>query len=289
MRRPAGPDARGPRDSSEPSGERLQKVLANSGVASRREVERWITAGRITVNGEVATLGLRVGRTDVVRVDGERIAPRAARRTRVLRYHKPAGEVTTRRDEQDRPTVFENLPGLRSGRWINVGRLDVNTAGLLLFTNDGELAHRLMHPRYRVEREYAVRVIGEVSDPTLELLRTGVSLDGEIARFESIDARGGTGVNQWFHVTLMQGRNREVRRLWESQGTPVSRLIRVRFANVSLPRSLRPGRWEELDDDAVRELQSGVGLASAPARPARAPRGKRRTRHSGSRGSRRGR
>ena len=257
------PDAPGP--------ERLQKVLANAGVGSRREVESWIEEGRLTVNGVRAELGVRVGPRDQVRLDGERIAAQAPRRSRVLCYHKPVGEVTTRKDEQGRPTVFENLPKMRSGRWITVGRLDVNTSGVLLFTNDGELANRLMHPSYQLTREYAVRILGEPTPEALAVLTRGVDLDGEQARFDTLELRGGSGANKWFHVTLGEGRNREVRRLWESQGLKVSRLIRVRYGSIVLPRALRAGRYDELGAPDIGPLYESVGLSMTvppPRKPA---------------------
>jgi len=230
--------------------EKLQKVLAREGLASRREVERWIREGRISVNGKKATLGDRVEVTDKIRVDGRPVAVKAPeqQKTRVIMYHKPEGEVCTRSDPEGRPTVFERLPKMKSGRWINVGRLDINTSGLLLFTNDGELANQLMHPSSELEREYAVRVFGEVKLEIIKRLTQGVKLEDGIGRFNSVQKRGGTGLNQWYHVIIKEGRNREVRRLWESQGVTVSRLIRIRFGDVSLPKYLARGRWKELEN-----------------------------------------
>ncbi|WJW76651.1 23S rRNA pseudouridine(2605) synthase RluB [Thiohalobacter sp. IOR34] len=249
--------------------ERLQKVLARWGLGSRREIEGWIREGRIRVNGKPAELGTCLDESDRVEIDGKPLRrPRLFRpRCRVLLYHKPVGEVCTRKDPEGRPTVFDRLPVLKTGRWINVGRLDVNTAGLLLLTTDGELANRLMHPSSEIEREYAVRVFGEVPPEIIERLQKGVELEDGTARFTSIRDAGGQGMNHWYHVVLKEGRNREVRRLWESQGIPVSRLIRVRYGPIELDRAIRPGRWEELDDASLNRLRAAVGLA--PQKPAR--------------------
>lgn len=236
--------------------EKLQKVLARAGYGSRRELERWIGAGRVRVNGELATIGTRVSAEDVIQVDGKRLTGRALgrKRVRVLRYHKTAGEICSRRRDSHRPSVFEHLPVLKGGRWISVGRLDLNSAGLLLFTNDGGLAHRLMHPSSELVREYAVRVRGRVNAESLRALRRGVELEDGIGRFEDIVDKGGEGANHWYHVTIREGRNREVRRLWASQGAQVSRLTRVRFGPVSLPRSLPRGRWDELSETEIAAL-----------------------------------
>ncbi len=245
--------------------ERIQKILARSGLASRRQVEAWIREGRISVNGVTAELGMQIGPDDKVSVDGRPVplalahASDAARR-RIIAYHKPIGEVTTRADPEGRPTVFDRLPVLKTGRWVVVGRLDVNTAGLLLFTTDGELAHRLMHPSSEMEREYAVRVLGEVSPAALTALKSGVELEDGLARFEDIRDGGGTGANHWYHVVLKEGRNREVRRLWESQGITVSRLVRVRFGPVRLHRSLAPGKWEDLQPHWAAALLESVQM-----------------------------
>lgn len=250
--------------------EKLQKVLARIGLGSRRELEQWISDGRVSVNGKVATLGDRVGPGDVVRVDGHVIGQAALRgpERRVLVYHKPLGEVCTRSDPEKRPTIFEKLPPLRHGRWVAVGRLDVNTTGVILLTTDGELANRLMHPSSNIEREYAVRVFGEVSPEVIQKLRDGVMLDDGPARFDGIIDVGGDGANHWYHVILHEGRNREVRRLWESQGVTVSRLIRVRYGPVQLGRRLRPGRYEELEGESLQALLQQVGLARPKARAA---------------------
>jgi 23S rRNA pseudouridine2605 synthase len=249
--------------------EKLQKVLARAGFGSRREMERWIEAGRVSINGKIVGLGERVSEDDVVRVDGTVVAKQkmqSNRRCRVLAYNKPEGEVTSRDDPDGRKTVFDRLPIIKGGRWIVVGRLDINTSGLLLFTTDGELANRLMHPSYTVEREYAVRVLGEVSKETIETLKSGVELEDGPASFNEIRDTGGEGANHWYQVKLSEGRNREVRRLWESQGVTVSRLMRTRYGSVSLPRYLRSGRWEELDDKAVQELRASVGLETLEKR-----------------------
>lgn len=252
--------------------ERLQKMLARAGVGSRRQVEAWIAAGRVTVNGQPAKLGDHVGARDTIQIDGRNVAriSRIAGARRVLVYHKPEGEVCTRSDPEGRPTVFDRLPSLRGARWVGVGRLDVNTSGLLLVTTDGELAHALMHPSRGIEREYAVRIWGEVTDAILKRLQKGVALEDGLACFDSITDAGGTGTNHWFKVVLREGRNREVRRLWESQGLRVTRLIRTRFGPISLPKGLKRGAWRELDSEQVDALGALAGLAAAPApRPRR--------------------
>lgn len=242
--------------------EKLQKVLARAGFGSRRELEQWISDGRVSVNGQRATLGDRVSELDVIRVDGHAVPQRQMEqgKTRVIAYHKPVGEICSRSDPEGRATVFEHLPPLRSGRWISIGRLDLNTSGLLLLTTDGELANRLMHPSHTIEREYAVRVLGEVDDAMLRRLRTGVELEDGPAHFDMIKPAGGEGANRWYHVILREGRNREVRRLWESQGVTVSRLSRVRYADISLRRGLRLGRWEELESKEIKGLMQLVDM-----------------------------
>lgn len=242
--------------------ERLQKLLSRAGVGSRREVDAWLQEGRVTVNGTVAQPGDRALASDRIAVDGKPVESRAATAVvrRVLIYNKPEGEVTTRNDPEGRPTVFDSLPRLKDQRWVAVGRLDINTTGLMLFTTDGELANRLMHPSGEVDREYAVRVFGEVDDAMIQRLLDGVLLEDGQASFSDISPAGGKGLNQWFHVTLLEGRNREVRRLWESQGVRVSRLKRVRYGPVFLPSRLTVGRWEELDQKAVDMLSRSVGL-----------------------------
>jgi 23S rRNA pseudouridine2605 synthase len=245
--------------------ERLQKFLARMGLGSRRQIEDWIRQGRITVNGVVAQLGNQVNGAEKIQIDGRPIQVRPfGQRRRVLAYYKPVGEVTSRHDPEGRPTIFEHLPLLRDSRWIAVGRLDLNTQGLLLLTNDGELANRLMHPSSQIEREYAVRVLGEVPPEMLKRLREGVALEDGVARFDEIREAGGEGANHWYHVILREGRHREVRRLWESQGVTVSRLTRVRYGPVTLRRGLRPGHWDELDEAQMAELLQAVGYAPPP-------------------------
>ncbi|HXQ99252.1 MAG TPA: pseudouridine synthase [Pseudomonas sp.] len=246
-----------------PAGEKLQKVLARIGVGSRRDVEAWIGEGRIKVNGVQASLGQRVDLHDAITVDGRVIRREEAAETvrRVIMYNKPDGEICTRDDPEGRPTVFDRLPRPKEGRWINIGRLDINTTGLLMFTTDGELANRLMHPSFEMDREYAVRVRGEVDDDMLLRLKNGVILEDGPARFTDIQqAPGGEGFNHWYHCVVMEGRNREVRRLWESQGLVVSRLKRVRFGPVFLNSDLPMGRWREMSQYEVDILSAEVGL-----------------------------
>lgn len=242
--------------------ERIQKVLARLGLGSRREIEGWIEQGRIQVNGQVAVLGDGVSVTDKLELDGrivhldrvDHIQPR------VIRYYKQEGEICSQSDPDHSVTVFRRLPRLKTGRWVMVGRLDINTTGLLLFTNDGELAHRLMHPSYQVEREYAVRVFGEVTPEVLQRLKAGVMLDDGLAKFQRIIDQGGDGSNHWYHVTLLEGRQREVRRLWESQDVMVSRLIRIRFGSAVLPNNMSRGSWQELPLDEINALRQLVSL-----------------------------
>lgn len=250
------------------SDEKLHKVLARSGVGSRREMERWISAGRVAVNGQVATLGDRISESDTVKVDGEDvnlIFDRQAQR-RVLVYNKPVGEICTRHDPEGRPTVFRHLPPLKEGRWIAIGRLDINTSGLLLFTTDGELANALMHPSAQIDREYAVRVLGNVDDGMLERLKKGVLLEDGMARFTDVQFFDGEGANKWFHCVVMEGRNREVRRLWESQEVQVNRLKRVRFGPIFLPSEVKSGMWKEMPVKEVNSLSKMLELKpkSAP-------------------------
>ncbi|MCZ6771245.1 MAG: pseudouridine synthase [Proteobacteria bacterium] len=247
-----------------PSGERVHKVLARAGWGSRREIERWIGAGRIRINGKLAELGARVEPGDRVQLDKGRALRIEPQRhdLRVLAYNKPAGVVCTRRDEKGRPTVFGDLPRIKPGRWINVGRLDINTSGLLLFTNHGDLAHRLMHPSHAVDREYAARVFGRVDNAMLANLRHGVNIDRERLHFDDIVVGDGNGANRWYYCLVQRGRHREVRKLWESQGVKVSRLTRVRFGNIMLPTDLRAGRYVELGGTLVDDLCDLVGIES---------------------------
>ena len=250
--------------------ERLQKLLAGAGHGSRRGIEEWIRAGRITVNGRVATLGERATTSDRICLDGKLLDLGGARDTvEVLLYNKPVGEVTTRSDPEGRPTVFERLPPPASGRWIVVGRLDVNTSGLLLFTNDGDLAHRLMHPSSEVPREYLVRLRGVPSAQALDRLRRGVELEDGLANFDRITAESTEGSHSWFRVELHEGRNREVRRMFEHEGLEVSRLNRLRYGSVELPRDLRGGSYQSLDPKAIEALRR---LAAPPGSPLQAPR-----------------
>jgi len=240
--------------------ERVQKVLARCGHGSRRQIESLIGGGRISVNGAVAVLGDSLKPGDRVSIDGQRfrVVDDAPALPRVLAYHKPEGEICTRRDEQGRRTVYEALPRLRAARWISVGRLDFNTSGLLLFSDDGALVDALAHPRRAVEREYAVRVRGEVDEATLASLARGVRIDGETVSFKSLEFRGGRGSNRWYHVVLSEGRNREVRRMWEAVGATVSRLIRVRYGPLALPRNLRPGEFMDVKGPDLTNLLAAV-------------------------------
>ena len=240
--------------------EKLQKVIARRGMGSRRQVEEWISEGRVRVNGKVASLGDRVVASDKIIVDGHKIPDETPEETLVLAYNKPEGEVTSRQDPEGRPTVFNRLPKPAQGRWVTVGRLDINTSGLLLFTTDGELANKLMHPSSQIDREYAVRVLGEVDEDMLKRLKEGVMLDDGPARFTDIAEAGGAGSNRWFHVVLQEGRNREVRRLWESQGVTVSRLKRVRYGFIFLPSRIKVGSWEILSQKDVNVLYEMAGM-----------------------------
>ncbi|UOD51628.1 pseudouridine synthase [Orrella daihaiensis] len=240
---------------------KLHKVLAQAGIGSRRDMEELIIAGRVSVNGEPAHIGQRVSTSDVVRVNGKPVNRNASKKPpRVVLYHKPAGEIVSHDDPAGRATVFSRLPRIKTGKWLSVGRLDLNTEGLLILTTSGDLANRLMHPRYGNEREYAVRVLGDLSDEIRLKLIEGVELDDGVARFGSVEFLGGEGSNRWYRVTLQEGRNREVRRIFESVGLTVSRLIRTRFGEIVLPNNLRRGRWEELSGDLVNALLVQVGL-----------------------------
>ena len=242
--------------------EKLQKVLARVGLGSRRYMEEVIAAGRVSVNGQVAQVGERIEPGDELRIDGRKVSFQIEDeiRRRVLIYYKPEGEICSRNDPESRPTVFDQLPAIANDRWVMVGRLDINSTGLLLFTNDGELANRLMHPSNEVEREYAVRVMGEVTPQIKNNMLKGVVLDDGPAKFESFSEIGGEGINRWYQVVVKEGRNREVRRIFESQGLKVSRLLRTRYGTVILPRELRTGRWMELDKNDIDNLTKAVEL-----------------------------
>lgn len=257
-----------PKPAEPQASERLQKVLANAGFGSRRQIEEWIEAGRITVNSVPARLGDRVTLHDQIAIDGRAVQPwkLAAPKRRVLVYYKPEDEVCTRTDPEGRPTIFEHLPKLRGARWIAVGRLDINTMGLILLTTDGELANRLMHPSAEVEREYAVRVLGKVDDAMLARLKKGVMLEDGMAHFDAIEEAGGEGSNRWYHVVLKEGRKREVRRLWESQGVKVSRLIRFRYGPITLRKGLRAGKMEELEEADIAVLMRAARMENVEQR-----------------------
>lgn len=253
---------------------KLHKVLAQAGMGSRLEMEQMILEGRISVNGEPAHVGQRIQYGDVVKVNGKPIRFRlTAPPPRVLAYHKPAGEVVTHDDPQNRPTVFRRLPRLYQGKWQSVGRLDLNTEGLLLFTSSGELANKLMHPRFGLEREYAVRVLGALNNEEKQKLTSGVNLADGVAQFGSIEDGGGDGANCWYRVTIAEGRNREVRRMFEAVGHAVSRLIRIRYGAVMLPRGLKRGAWLELDESDINHLTRAAGVIAPGERSARPARG----------------
>lgn len=243
--------------------EKIQKILANAGLGSRRQIESWISQGRITINGVKPKLGDRITRDATILIDGRpvKLVKSLTIKTRVLLYNKPEGEICTRKDPEQRLTVFARLPLLRNSRWIAVGRLDINTQGLLLFTNHGELANRLMHPRAEFEREYAVRVHGVITPAMIKQLQKGIKLDDGMAHFEKIVEVGGENANRWFHVIVREGRNRLVRKLWESQGLKISRLIRVRFGSINLPRGLHRGQWQEMEQEEIDQLMAAVGLS----------------------------
>ena len=240
---------------------KLHKVLAEAGLGSRRDMEELIVAGRVSVNGEPAHIGQRILPTDQVRINGKPLQRRVSKRPpRVLVYHKPAGEIVSTSDPDGRPSVFDRLPTMKTGKWLAVGRLDFNTEGLLLFTTSGDIANRLMHPRYGIDREYAVRTLGELEEGMRQKLLGGVELDDGVAQFSKIADGGGEGVNKWYRVTIGEGRNREVRRMFEAIGLTVSRLIRTRYGSMTLPRGLKRGRWEELEENDVRSLMTMIGM-----------------------------
>ncbi|MGB4467022.1 MAG: pseudouridine synthase [Azovibrio sp.] len=260
--RPAQPRAKPVPEA--PESERLHKVLAQAGLGSRREMETWIAEGRVQVNGEPAQVGQSVGPRDRVKVNGKLVSLHFSNRLpRVLMYHKPEGEIVSRDDPEGRPNVFTALPRLRGGRWVAVGRLDLNTSGLILFTTSGELANQLMHPGSELLREYAVRVLGELSMASQRQLLDGVMLEDGMAQFDSLEDGGGQGANHWYKVTLHEGRNREVRRMFEAVGSRVSRLIRVRYGPFLLPPWLKRGQSRELEEADVKRLMQGLKAASA--------------------------
>lgn len=248
---------------------KLQKALADAGHGSRRELEQWIAEGRVSVNGEPAHVGQRIGPKDKVRLNGKLVQLHLgwSRLPRVLLYHKPEGEIVSRDDPEGRVSVFERFPRIRSGRWITVGRLDLNSCGLLVATNSGELANKLMHPRYGIDREYAVRVLGELSDEVLQQLREGIELEDGRAAFTHIAAAGGEGANRWFRVTLAEGRNREVRRMFEAVGITVSRLMRVRYGPLVLPPQLKRGQCRELNEQETKALLAALKPQKDPNNP----------------------
>jgi 23S rRNA pseudouridine2605 synthase len=257
---------------SRQQGERLQKVLAQAGIGSRREMEEWIEAGRVSVNGEVAQLGMRVTEGDKVKVDGRLLRLKLEaepKLPRVLLYHKQEGEIVSRDDPEGRDSVFDVLPKLRGQKWIAIGRLDFNTSGLLIFTTSGELANRLMHPRFEVEREYAVRVQGEMTpDQMKQMTGKGLELEDGVVKFAKLSDEGGEGFNHWYRIVIKEGRNREVRRTFEALGLPVSRLMRVRFGIVNLPPRIKRGMLAELGEGEVRAILEWAGLPAGPVRQA---------------------
>lgn len=254
--------------------ERLHKLLAQSGVGSRREMEELIAAGRVNVNGEVATTGQSASPGDRIKVNGKLVHLKFSNRLpRVIIYHKPEGEIVSRDDPDHRPTVFTSLPKMQGGRWVAVGRLDFNTSGLLLFTTSGDLANRLMHPRYNLVREYAVRVLGEISLESRQRLLDGVELDDGTAQFATFQDVGGEGVNHWYRVSLFEGRNREVRRMFEAVGVVVSRLMRVRYGPFILPPTLKRGKVLEVGEADIQTLLADFGMEDpTPGKPLRRPR-----------------
>ncbi|PCH66064.1 MAG: 23S rRNA pseudouridylate synthase B [Gammaproteobacteria bacterium] len=242
--------------------ERIQKVLARAGYGSRRQIEVWIKEGKVSRNGETASLGDQVEVGDTMKLDGKALSAKRLwqQPQQVLLYNKPVGEVCTRKDPEGRRTIYQSLPTPEQGRWVSVGRLDINTSGLIILTTDGELANTLMHPSNEMDREYAVRILGEVTGDMLQNLRDGVELEDGKAHFSDVQRAGGEGANSWFHVVIQEGRNREVRRLWESQGVTVSRLMRVRYGPVIIPNKLKMGHWMMIEGYELETLYEDVGL-----------------------------
>ena len=238
--------------------ERIQKYLANKGVASRREIERWIKAGDVLVDGELCVLGQSVTGDEKIEIRGEFLNLKSSVHSRVIMYHKVCGEIVSRTDTKGRPTVFRNLPYLKAGRWVSVGRLDVNTSGLILFTTDGALANELMHPRNQIEREYRVRVQGKVTNEIMSNIQHGVQLEDGVAKLKILEVQEGKGTNTWCRVVLNEGRNREIRRIWESQNLRVSRLIRTRYGSIELPSDMRLGEYIDLTPTQFKSLQKLV-------------------------------
>jgi len=257
--------------------QKLQKILAQAGLGSRRDMEEFIKSGRVTVNGQVAELGARVCDEDIVRVDRKNVHVRpAGRLPRIMLYHKPEGEIVSRDDPDGRPSVFDRLPQMKTSKWIAIGRLDFNTSGLLIFTTSGELANHLMHPRFEVEREYAVRTLGTLTPEQMKQLGEGVELEDGMANFDAIADQGGEGINHWYRVILREGRNREVRRMFEAIGLTVSRLMRVRFGMINLPSRLKRGQTLELEPAEVSRILAWAGIETAAAEPQPRPDDSRR-------------
>ena len=251
--------------------ERIQKYLSRRGLGSRREIENWIRAGRIEIDGRKAVLGSTVSDGDLIAIDQQshRVSFSIRKTPRIIVYHKPTGEICTRTDNKRRPTVFDHLPRLRSERWISVGRLDINTSGLLFFTTDGDLAHRLMHPSAGIDREYRCRVHGDASQERIDRLRNGITLSGHLCRFERVRVRGGRGTNRWYDVVVREGRYREVRRMWSAIGCTVNRLIRIRYGGIRLPRDLNPGCYRSLYSDELSELLRDISVEASTSRSER--------------------
>jgi 23S rRNA pseudouridine2605 synthase len=259
--------------------ERIQKVLARAGYGSRRQIETWIKEGKVIRNGEVATLGDQIEEGDNIKLDGKPLSTKRIWQEtehQVLLYNKPVGEVCTRKDPEGRRTIFQSLPTPKQGRWVSVGRLDINTSGLIILTTDGELANRLMHPSNEMDREYAVRVLGDVTPEIMQNLRDGIMLEDGEAKFADIQESGGEGANHWYHVVIQEGRNREVRRLWESQGIQVSRLMRVRYGPIIIPNKLKMAKWMMLEGPDLAALYEEVDLKpQLPEKVGRAQREKK--------------